>query len=413
MDKLLKIFFPLFLVILVDAIAVGLVLPTMTPLFFKQTYLLFPKGINQETLYLIYAIVLSAYPLAMFFGLPILGDLSDKLGRKPILIISMLGVTLGLLITAFGIQYAKINLIIAGRLFSGLTAGSFSVSMATVIDKSTTKDKASNLSIAAGANCLGFTLGPVIGGLLSDDKLCSWFDFSTPYFIVGLLPLLIILLLWFYMHDKKVHDPTRKIQFFSGLYNIYYALKKSPTKLYFFVFTLFYLAHMIYFNNLALFIQRSYHYTSTLGGLYMSFYAFWFFIALVWLIPKYHDRFNLRTAAIVSIILQGILIFILATVTVPIVSWLVLIPDGIAMSVCYVALTTLISNNTPEKFQGRVMSVVASLAAFTWMLGPILASINDWMNARLPFYTSVIIFFFVFLLSLNLKNASAIANTAD
>ena len=157
---------------------------------------------------ILYGITLGIYSIAAFFGSPILGDLSDRLGRKKILLICLFGVFIGYVLFALGVIMQSITLLIVGRIIGGLTAGSLSTAQAAIIDISTEENKATNIGYILFAISLGFMLGPLIAGTLSNPRWVSWFQITTPLYFAAILSLFNILFL--YLCFKETYIPKTK-----------------------------------------------------------------------------------------------------------------------------------------------------------------------------------------------------------
>lgn len=93
----------LFLTIFVDAAGIGIVFPALTPLLLNNESGLFAASTDTSVRFYVYGLVLSVYPLMMFVGSPMLGDMSDRFGRKPILLFCLGGNAAGLIGTALGV----------------------------------------------------------------------------------------------------------------------------------------------------------------------------------------------------------------------------------------------------------------------------------------------------------------------
>lgn len=109
-------------------------------------------------------LLIASYAVAQFIGAPILGRLSDRYGRRPVLIISTLGTFLSLLLLAFA---NSLWLLFASRLLDGLTGGNISVAQAYMTDITDEKSRAKGLGLLGAAFGLGFIVGPAMGGILS------------------------------------------------------------------------------------------------------------------------------------------------------------------------------------------------------------------------------------------------------
>ncbi|TFG82865.1 MAG: MFS transporter, partial [Erysipelotrichales bacterium] len=174
-----SVLIPLFLIVFVDMLGFGFILPLMP--FIAISY-----GLNSFFV----GLLLAAYPVGQVFGTPVLGRLSDRYGRKPILFISVLGTFVSLLVLGFT---KTIVLIFASRLIDGLTGGNISIAQSYISDVTSEKDRAKGLGLIGAAFGLGFIFGPAIGGYLSQYGLQFPALFSAVLAFINLLLIIFIL----------------------------------------------------------------------------------------------------------------------------------------------------------------------------------------------------------------------------
>src|SRR3989344_6257087 len=186
---------PIFITVFIDLIGTTMLIPILAPLFLSSSIL--PLHTPHEIRTLLIGVVAGFFPLAQFFGAPILGALSDKYGRKKILLLSLSGTLIARLVFAFGIITQNLPLIIIAPLIDGFTGGNISVAMSTISDVSHDSEKAKNFGLVGAALGLGFIIGPFIGGKLSDPTILPWFNFATPYLFTSILTAFNILLMSF------------------------------------------------------------------------------------------------------------------------------------------------------------------------------------------------------------------------
>jgi DHA1 family tetracycline resistance protein-like MFS transporter len=137
------------------------------------------------------------FPFCIFLAAPILGQLSDRLGRRPVLALSIFGTSIGYALFAIGIVTKNIPLLFAARALDGITGGNLAVAQAAIGDISTNENRAKNFGLLGAAFGLGFIIGPYLGGRLSAPNANfyglfhtpSWFGAATPFWFAALLAL--------------------------------------------------------------------------------------------------------------------------------------------------------------------------------------------------------------------------------
>jgi multidrug resistance protein len=137
-------------------------------------------GLTGQTI----GILTASFSIAQFFATPLLGALSDKWGRKPLLAISLAGTCTSFLLFATA---QSLVMLFAARILDGITGGNISVAQAMVSDSSTPEDRAKKFGILSSAFGFGFVLGPALGGLLSKLGMQVPFYFAAGIALIGAL----------------------------------------------------------------------------------------------------------------------------------------------------------------------------------------------------------------------------------
>ena len=211
-----SVILPLFMVIFIDTLSGSLLIPLLPALFVSSPDSILLPNVSATSRYFLFGLTQAIVFVAMFFSCPILGDLSDRLGRKKIMMISLLGAFIGYLISVMAILIHAVSLLLVGRLIAGFTAGSMSAAKAAIIDLSSDKVRTTNIGYILLAVSLGSILGPLISGTLSNSNWVSWFHLTTPLYFAAVLSFLNVIYL--YIGFKENYTPTDKpIQIFSGL----------------------------------------------------------------------------------------------------------------------------------------------------------------------------------------------------
>lgn len=176
-----------FLIVFVDLLGFGLVLPLL-PYYAKQ------YGASA----IVVGLLVASYAAAQFIGAPLLGRWSDQYGRRPILLLSILGTAIGFLLAGLAEPLAKLfigtpgatqnafvlTILFISRILDGLTGGNITVAQAYISDVTDEKNRATGLGLIGAAFGFGFILGPATGGLLSG------YGYAVPFFVAGAIALL-------------------------------------------------------------------------------------------------------------------------------------------------------------------------------------------------------------------------------
>lgn len=165
------------MIIFLDVLGVGILLPVLPQLIFN---IFLPAGYSYNMSLILLGWLTGIFPLMQFFATPILGQLSDRFGRKPILAFSLFGTGLGYLLFAFAIITKNIPLLFFSRAMDGITGGNISVARAVVADTSAPEHRTRNFGLIGMAFGIGFVMGPYIGSRLATPNVNFFGLFSTP-----------------------------------------------------------------------------------------------------------------------------------------------------------------------------------------------------------------------------------------
>ena len=187
----------LFLIVFVDLVGFGIMVPLL-PFYVERV------GAGPE----IITITLGLYSLAQFFAAPILGKLSDRYGRKPILAWALSGFVVSYLILGFADSLA---MVVVSRIFGGLMAGNISAAFAYVTDITSPETRAKGMGMVGAALGLGFIFGPVIGGVLAGPDI-ETANFLLPALVAASLTTVALLGVIFVLPESLSQDVRDKIR---------------------------------------------------------------------------------------------------------------------------------------------------------------------------------------------------------
>lgn len=376
-------------IVLTDSLGWGIAFSVFGAIFI-DSHSAFLFGALTNHRYMIYEFMLGIYSVFMFICAPMIGGIADRYGRKPALNISMLGLTLGFLLSVLGCYSRSLSLLIIGRSISGMTAGSLSVAQAAVVDMSTPVSKAFNLSLVMFANCLGFSLGPILGGFFVAH---SWGPTGVSTFLVGaLMSGLGYLSILFLFNDTYRPTKNNSNDLFEDFSYFKMAMTKLAIKNYLWCFIFSMIAYCLIFSTIPVFLFRQFGSNNTFIGLVLSFMVALVSMTMIfggkYLLSVYDNAKIVRFAQSGQIILYSTLACCLTSLA---LNCILLTVIAVTVALMYLGLITIISNNTEDDWQGRIMGVVASLFSLAWGVGPFLAGLLSQYAKGAPFICATLL----------------------
>ncbi len=388
-----KSIFALLFVVFIDALGIGILFPILSAVIMNPQTHFVAYGTSTETRQLYYGITISIFFICWFVGAIYLAKTSDQIGRKRVLLICLVGLFIGYGLTGLAIAFNSLLLLIVGRVVGGITAGSQPIAQAAIIDVSSTEERTKNLGLIMFAFSLGLIAGPIIGGLLSDKSLCSWFNDQLPFYLtLILIAINILILLITYQDQTKLKKssyyfkPTEIVTQFYGVFKNKNVLKLSV------VFFLMQISFNTFYIFLPVYLYRKYHYDVFMNSLMMLVLGIAMAISTIFLVPLFEKHFKQKQCVIINLSVMAIMLFLL------LINWKsydILIFGGafmLAFGVAYTNMLGMFSHSVSDKKQGWVMGVTVSLftsgSAITSLFGEKLLDIS----VNLPFILAIIVF---------------------
>lgn len=390
-------------IVFVDSMGWGIAFSVFAALFFNEQSNILASTVSAQSRYMLYEFLLAIYSVFMFFFAPVLGGIADRFGRKPALVISVLGLTLGFILCALGCYWSTIWLLLLGRIISGITAGSLSVAQAAAVDVSTESNKAFNLSLMMFSNALGFSLGPVIGGLFVHS---SFAPIGTTTFLIGAV-MSIVGFLGIQLFFNETYVPSKqqdKFNIIKDFLNIKIAFGKPILKNYLYSVLFSMIGFGLFFSNIPIFLSRQFDANSTTTGSILSAEAIVFSVALMFggkfLFAIFKKINVVITTQLLQFLAYALLAFSVKSYVINVVLFTLI---SASTGIMYIGLLTLISDNAEADWQGRIMGVVAALSSVTWGVGPLLTGAANHFGIGIAFVLSsmLVISALVVLQSLN------------
>jgi len=222
--------------VFLDVLGVGILIPVLPQLIYR---IFIPAGYSVSTSLILLGWLTAIYPLMQFFSTPILGQLSDRYGRKKILAFSLFGTALGYILFAVAIITKNIPLLFFARALDGVTGGNISVARAVIADVSTPANRTRNFGLIGAAFGFGFVFGPYIGARLASPNTGffglfntpGWFNTATPFWFTAALSLINVVLLLTVLPETHKHiNHKLKLAWTKSIDNIVQAATSSKLR---------------------------------------------------------------------------------------------------------------------------------------------------------------------------------------
>ena len=385
-----SVIMPLFMVIFIDTLSGTILGPILPTLFVNSPDSILSPNISPTLRYFLFGFTQSLFFIATFFASPILGDLSDRLGRKKVLMISLFGGFLSYLLSVISVLTHNISLLLIGRLIAGISGGSISAAKAAVIDVSSEANKTAYIGYVLMALSLGTIVGPLLSGVLSNSNWSRWFHVTTPLYVAAMLSLLNVIYL--YISFKESYTPTAKpIDILSGLTTFTTAFKMPNLRGLATSFLFMQFGWAIFVQFIPLFLALRYQFTSYKIGIFMSCMGVGFTLAFCYLLGMLTARFALRKIALYSIALILVFIFMIISINHEMTTWILSIPAATCLAIAYSVLVSLFSDAVNKDQQGWVMGLTGAISAFSFGLAGLVAGFLVDINASAPIWLALIL----------------------
>lgn len=392
---------PLFLVLFIDSMGLGLLFPILNVVIMSPDAHFLPASASENVRMFWYGMTLSIFMLCWFFGATILGDLSDSVGRKKALLICLLGAGLGYFFSGLAIAWHSLSLLIFGRVIAGFTAGSQPIAQAAIVDLSTEETKARNIGYVIFAIALGFVFGPVLGGLLSNAALVSWFTLTTPMYFASLLSLVNVVLLWVLFFETHPAKKRVKIKLHRSIHLFISAFQHKKVRRLSWVLLTMILGWSSYISFIPLYMYRVYRFDTFETSMFLAVLGLGFSVACGYLVGYFSKRFHLRKVTYWSFILSALCVLITLCFAIQWVNWVVVFFIGITVGIGYSDLITLFSNQVSADEQGWVMGITGSIMALCFGLVDLLVGFFARYGVVVPLVCAVVGFVLAALLLMN------------
>lgn len=398
-NPLLAVVFTIFL----DLVGFGILIPVFPALIsVGSPFRVTPEGWSFTQGLVMLGWLQAIYPFCTFLAAPILGQFSDRHGRRPVLAFSIFGTAIGYIIFAIGITTANIPLLFIGRALDGLTGGNIAVAQAAIGDISNDQNRAKNFGLMGAAFGMGFVIGPYLGGKLSSPDVSfyglfhtpSWFGAATPFWFAAILALLNCGAILLYLPEtlkEKFHGG--RIHFAKAVSNVVAGFSSERLRTPLMAAFLFNGGFTFFTTFFGVYLRNKFTFTPSMTGDYFALVGIFIALSQAVLVPRVAKKlvdFKVLRFSLFGNALMMMVFFLIPTthreflfITIPLFTAF----NGLTMT----NMTSLINRSSVMGQQGQAMGIYSSVQSLASVPSAILVGyITSGVTSNQPLVVSTL-----------------------
>ncbi len=375
------------IVVLFAYIGFSLPLPLLPEMFLDVQKSILPKDYTLAHKVIVLGFVMAAFPFGQFFGAPLLGHLSDRHGRKKVILASLFGTMIGYVLTALSVTAHSITGMFLGLAVCGFCEGNVTIAQSVIADltheKGLQEKKARYFGWINIFIAVGFIIGPLMGGQLADPNLVSWFTFATPFWIAAAMTVIGMCIIHFFSQETLKNKSDRKWSFVGSVWS---GFTMPSLKIYYIANFFLALGYFSYFRFLPVFLERYFDFTAAELGYVMVYDAVAMGLGVIFLLPSLARRFSAAQQLWVFSILLAISFIVCIIPNNPYMLIITIPPAGLFLAVTITNGSLVISDKATLAFQGQALGTLTSVQVLAEFLTGALGGFMAAKMTALPLY---------------------------
>ena len=338
----------IFLTVFVNLVGFGIIIPLLP--FYAQTFGASP---------LVVGLLFASFSLAQLIATPALGALSDRWGRRPVLIFSLLGTVVSFVMLALA---HTLTLLFIARIVDGLSGGNITTARAYIADVTEPHERAKAYGFLGAAFGMGFIVGPGLAGLFAT------ISYTAPIWAAAFFTLIATAMAWLWLPETVHRGDGETVSPWRALPEVFRRRQLRPLLIADF---LYWCSFSVCNTTFALFAARRFEFDVVHTGYVLAAFGFLGVIVQAGMVAPI-----VRMIGVLRTFLLGLAIaaagwgFVAASYSVP-VFLLALIPAGIGVGLCNASIVTLVSHSASKDEQGKVQGAAGALESLGRTIGPI------------------------------------------
>lgn len=368
----------LLIVAFIDYLGVGLIYPMFSSMIFDPEYPLIEQSTTPAFRGFYLGALLAMMPLVQFFSAPFWGALSDIQGRKKPLLRSLIVALFGYLLAYVGAKHASLTLLFLSRSFIGFASGNVSIIQASLSDLSDENSRTKNFGLYSMALGSGFTLGPLLGGLLSKN------GYQTPFFYACIALALNLLFAYYFLKDSLSTKDRVPFKFSLGLSGMKEALSSKSIRGTFFSLFTHNFGWCYFFEFIPIFLFGVMQFSKEKLGLFYAVAGLFYAFSTGILIRPFVKRFKPLSLFRFGLVFSGIVIVSMGFINKDWSLWICLLLLCFFVSFVTPAATSFVSSHCDKKHEGRILGSLNSMNSIALILAPLVSGVFVGNYPKMP-----------------------------
>lgn len=385
-SSVFKKLLPYALVVFLGYVGFALPLPVLPELFLDSDRSMLGPLVSLQKKTFLLGLMLAAYPAGQLVGSPLLGWLSDRFGRKKVILVSLFCTAMGYGWTALATDYKSVVGMFFALLLCGFSEGNTALAQAVIGDLTTKEEKAIHFGWVNLFTCMAFIVGPLMGGWLADPHNSSFFTFATPFWAGACLSLAGMGVIWKYGEETKKEKASIGFkQSLPMLWNneVLRTFYKANFLIYFGIYS--------FFNCLAIYLEREFNFTTSYLAYVMAYDSFFFAVGLLLLVSLLNKRLSPYRLTRLFAILFGVALLVLVAGKEVSALFYTIPPIGIILAVLMTNAAVMVSNGAQDHLQGQALGVLQSVQVFAGMCVGVIGGILAGWIPQLPLLVGAVV----------------------